>query len=80
MLWDAELEGCFGESALVFAQEPDNDDRAFAWLAQLRKRRTRWVDVETQLRAFLTAQDASLMHIEQQLARASARLRPWLPR
>ena len=78
MTWDKQVPGCFGEHDLIFANHPLDERRAFEWLTDLRRREIGWAAVREQLVAFLTSKDASPEHINHQIARADARLKPWL--
>jgi hypothetical protein len=74
--WDEELPGCFG--GLFFSKNLQEEDRAFNWLIDLRKRAVGWKEVRAQLEAFLESHHVESTHIRQQIERAQVMLKPWL--
>ena len=79
MAWDREVPGCFGHADKIFARCSFEEGRAFAWLAELRKRGTTLADAERQVRAYLTRESCGKAHIREQLERLQAWFGPWLP-
>ena len=74
MAYDPELPGCFGERDLIFASHELDRERAFAWLAKLRKQETVWVDVEAQIKEYLRERGAAVFQITDQIEKAVASL------
>lgn len=77
MAWDKQVPGCFAGN-LIFTSHPAEEERAFAWLIDLRKRKIGWKAARAQLGAFLNSQRAEAGHIQRELDRAEALLKPWL--
>jgi len=78
MAWDRLVPGTFGDSDLIFAGHPADEDRAFEWLIDLRKREIGWRDARRQLEEYLTSRKASPQHIADQLKRIEPAMKPWL--
>ena len=78
MSWDIQVPGCFGSSSLIFISHPAEEERAFAWLTDLRTRGVGWKEVRGQLEAYLTSRGASPTHIATQIADAEGRMKSWL--
>jgi hypothetical protein len=76
MPWDKQVDGCFGGG--FFASHPYDEDRAFEWLADLRKRRSGWKTVEQQLREYMESKKFEPEHIESQVKTAERYMKPWL--
>jgi hypothetical protein len=72
------LEGCFGETDRIFAGHKLEEDRAFAWLADLREQNIGWSDAKSEIEEFLRQDGCSGEHIANQIKHAEALLRPWL--
>lgn len=77
-MWDKQVPGCFGSNDLIFAGHPLDENRAFEWLVDLRKRGIGWKAARAQLVAFLKSERAGPDHIRQQLASTGKHLKPWL--
>lgn len=71
-------EHCFSETALEFAVHPTDEKMAFAWLTSLREQHVGWSKARSQIVDFLKARGAGGDHIDQQVERAKAFLKPWL--
>jgi|HubBroStandDraft_1064217.scaffolds.fasta_scaffold3008329_1 hypothetical protein len=78
MLWDKQLEGCFGGADGIFAGHPSDESRAFAWLTSLRRRNVGWAAARKQIRKYLKSRNARPAHITQQVRRARRYLKLWL--
>lgn len=76
--WDSKVPGCFGGSELNFASHPLYEDRAFAWLTELRKHGIGWRAARQQLEAYLASEGASAEHVSRQIESARKKLKPWL--
>ena len=66
MMFDNALPRCFGETDLIFAGHPSDEEQAFQWLADLRKRNVGWEEARAQVVEFLGSRGASQLHIQQQ--------------
>jgi hypothetical protein len=78
MAYDPELPGCFGDKDLLFANHPSDQERAFAWLTKLRRRRALWSEAQRQIEEYLREREAPVFHILDQTERAKMLLAPWL--
>ena len=78
MAFEKELHGCFGNSDLIFAGHPADENRAFAWLVSLRQRGLGWSEAKRQMTEFLQSKQASPAHIDQQLRKWEPAMKPWL--
>jgi hypothetical protein len=78
MAWEKQVPGCFGNSDLIFAGHPADEDRAFKWMIDLRARAVGWKAVRQQLKDFLTSKGARREHATSQLKRAARKMKPWL--
>lgn len=78
MAWDNQVPGCFGTSDLIFASHKLDEDRAFAWLGDLRARSVGWTDARTQIEAYLASKGAGQEHTMSQIKAAERFMRPWL--
>ena len=78
MTWDRAVPGCFGNTDLIFTSHRNDEDRAFAWLTDLRTRGIGWEEARAQLKAFLESKGASASHIQYELTRARTLMKPWL--
>jgi hypothetical protein len=78
MSWDKQVPGCFGSADLIFAGHPLDENRAFEWLTDLRRRGIGWKAAREQLKEFLKSKNARDEHIEQQLKEAERLMKPWL--
>ncbi|HTY49868.1 MAG TPA: hypothetical protein VMB48_09275 [Steroidobacteraceae bacterium] len=78
MAWDRDVPGCFGAVDLIFCAHPVDEERAFEWLADLRRRKVSWKAARAQLQEFLGSRTRSAAHIRRQLSRARTMLKPWL--
>lgn len=72
------VEGCFGETDLVFAGHPNDEDRAFKLLTDCRKNGIGWAKVEADLREHLASEGAADTHIDQQIKKAKDAMKFWL--
>jgi hypothetical protein len=77
--YDQELPGCFGSADLIFAGHPMDANRAFEWLASLRKRRIGLAATKDQVREWLSEKGAGTALIDEQIAKVERRFGPWLP-
>lgn len=55
-----------------------DESRAFEWLTALREKGIGWKAASDQIREYLTSGGFDHAHINQQLERASLKLKPWL--
>ena len=78
MPWDKQVPSCFGIHDLIFAGHPADEDRAFAWLVDLRQRGIGWREARQQLEEYLKSERASPHHIADQLRRIEPTMKPWL--
>lgn len=78
MKWDQQVPGCFGIQDLIFAVHPSDEEWAFAWLTDLRKRQIGWKAARNQLEAYLRSKGAGPDRIQEEIDRASTKLKPWL--
>ena len=78
MTYDAELPGCFGGADLLFAANSSTQERAYAWLGELRRRKASWADVSAQIEGFLRERKAPVFHVLDELERVKRMLGPWL--
>jgi hypothetical protein len=77
MSWDKQLPNCFSNS-LLFVSHPLEEDRAFEWLVDLRRRGISWEAVREQVVQYLKSKKAQPQHIESQLKDVERHMRPWL--
>ena len=77
-MWDQGLPGCFGVSDLIFAGHPNDEERAFEWLADLRRRKVGWMKARSQIEAYLKSKSASDEHIVRQTNKAEGAMKFWL--
>jgi hypothetical protein len=78
MMWDDKVPGCFEAADKLFAVHPLDEERAFAWLVSLRKRKATLADVERQVRAYLASEGCGSGHIREQIERLHSHFGPWL--
>ncbi|TBG08444.1 hypothetical protein ELG79_36600 [Rhizobium leguminosarum] len=78
MNWTDKISGCFGESDLIFAGHPNDEQRAFDLLVYLRKEKMGWGKVRAEFEAFLDSEMANEEHKERQLAKVEVGYRSWL--
>lgn len=78
MSFDTKLPGCFGSDDLKFAGHPADEDRAFQWLASLRRGKIGCKAALKQIKEFLKSKGATAGHIKTQTTRATRYLKPWL--
>jgi hypothetical protein len=78
MGFDKKLSGCFGSDDLKFAGHPADEDRAFQWLASLRRRKIGCKAALKQIREFLQSKGATAGHTKTQTVKAARYLKPWL--
>jgi hypothetical protein len=79
MSWQDDIGGGFAYQTAPFAVHPNDSDRAFALIAELRKTDVTWSEVETVTRRYLNGQGVSDEgFITEQLSRVEAHFRPWL--
>jgi len=78
MQWDKQTPGCFGKANLIFAGHPMDEDRAFEWMIDLRKRNIGMKEVSVQVEAYLKSEGASPDHIKQQIKDVQEHMKPWL--
>ncbi len=78
MAWTNDIAGCFGDTDLIFAGHPRDEDRAFALLTQLRSEKVGWQEASGAIRKYLEGRGAGSAHIDQQLKKAEASMKSWL--
>ena len=78
MAWDKQLPGTFSSTALEFASHPLDEDRAFAWLIDLRTRNVGLKDVKQQVEDYIKLKNATAAHIDRQLKEVERFMKPWL--
>jgi hypothetical protein len=76
--WKNDVRGCFGQSDLIFAGHPADEDRAFRLLVRVRQENVGWAEVSAAFRAFLDRENAGSDHAAQQIAVIERRFRGWL--
>ncbi|ONF47785.1 hypothetical protein [Methylobacterium radiotolerans] len=77
-MFDPAVRGCFGETDLIFAGHPNDEERAFQWLADLRKRSVGWKAARAQVVEYLESRGASASHVQQQTEKVRRLFKPWL--
>ena len=83
MPWDQQVPGIYGNA--YFASHALDEERAFEWLTDLRKRRVGWKAASQQLKDYLCREAAGKYanaehkeYVESELSRAEKYLKPWL--
>ena len=77
MSWDQPVPSLYDGSGL-FAHHPADEDRAFAWLTDLRNRGVGWKAARQQLESYMTSKKWKKPHIQYQLKQARLMMKPWL--
>lgn len=72
------IYGCFGESDLIFAGHPNDENRAFNLLTYCRENEIGWSKTQEALEKYLIAKGASDAHIKEQLQKAKSAMKFWL--
>ncbi len=78
MDWKAQIEGCFGSADAKFARHPNDEDRAFALLSQLRNERVGWSIVRPAFLEHLKSEGCGRKHIANEMARVRDHFKDWL--
>ena len=76
--WKSKVPGCFGESDLSFAVHPNDEDRAFDLLKELRTEKIGRLETRNAITQFLTSKNASPDHVRVQLAKVDEYFCRWL--
>ena len=76
--WEERVPGCFGNTDLIFAGHPLDENRAFDLLATLREGNVGWSEAKSAFRDHLEREGASTDHISNQISKIENRYRPWL--
>ena len=75
-MWDQAVAGLF--NGTYFSGNQSDNDKAFAWMCDLRSRKIGWKKARGQLEAYLLSQKLGTKYIEDQLSRAEKMMKPWL--
>ena len=74
--WDKMVPNLFVGGS--YCKNLSDDNRAFEWMVDLRKRGVGWKAAERQLRAYLATTGWAAPHIEDQVRKARDRMKVWL--
>lgn len=74
--WKSQITVCFGMTDKIFAGHANDEDRAFELLKTLRAEKVGWAELEKETRNFL--QDCAPSHIDVQITKMKASMKPWL--
>lgn len=78
MDWTKRIAGCFGDQDQIFAGHYNDEERAFALLSYLRKKRIGWAAVRSAFLKHLKAHAKWKPHRKKQMKKVRKFYKPWL--
>ena len=76
--WQSQVPGCFGAVDAVFAGHPNEEDRAWELLKELRAQNVPWQDVKREFRGYLNRKNCPQPHVDEQMKRVKRHMKAWL--